>query len=401
MRASTLSERRADYDALPLAWASQEVDPDTGLTHYHFREYSPSLGGWLTRDPIGLAGGYLNLRSYLGNRPSDALDAWGEERDAFSAGFSDAYHQRMSADSPVDSWMYKAGQAAGIAAATATSKEVYVQAGKNIAGMGKGVARAITDIPEDIEGIAQSIAAVASKITDPNTYLNTVRIIAALYSCKQDPCCWRKLMERIGELPSATLETAARKLKALGKLKQEDVFEMFGKEWGRLALTAGTAEIIEGATAARAGSTAMAVDTTESINATRTARLTGATAEGASETTANELTEAAKRAAETVGQGKGAAYGTRVHSAFEAEVKSLGNTNLTTEVSYLDGNVVKRGTPGSVRLDVVEGPLENPTAVYDLKTGSAKLTPKRIEQIQRHLPGDANTPILTIRPSGN
>ena len=67
LRASTLQERRADYDALPLAWASQEVDPDTGLTHYHFREYSPSLGGWLTRDPIGLAGGYLNLRSYWDN----------------------------------------------------------------------------------------------------------------------------------------------------------------------------------------------------------------------------------------------------------------------------------------------------------------------------------------------
>jgi RHS repeat-associated protein len=79
LRASTLNERRADYDALPLAWASQEVDPDTGLSHYHFREYSPSLGGWLTQDPIGLAGGYLNLRSYLGNRPADALDLWGEK----------------------------------------------------------------------------------------------------------------------------------------------------------------------------------------------------------------------------------------------------------------------------------------------------------------------------------
>ena len=79
LHAATLNERRADYDALPLAWASQEVDPDTGLSHYHFREYSPSLGGWLTTDPIGLAGGYLNLRSYLGNRPADALDVWGEK----------------------------------------------------------------------------------------------------------------------------------------------------------------------------------------------------------------------------------------------------------------------------------------------------------------------------------
>jgi RHS repeat-associated protein len=88
LRASTLSERRADYDALPLAWASQEVDPDTGLTHYHFREYSPSLGGWLTQDPIGLAGGYLNLRSYLGNRPADELDVWGE-------GSPDVFHKSM------------------------------------------------------------------------------------------------------------------------------------------------------------------------------------------------------------------------------------------------------------------------------------------------------------------
>ncbi|PAW83596.1 MAG: hypothetical protein B9S29_05410 [Opitutia bacterium Tous-C2FEB] len=88
LRASTLQERRADYDALPLAWASQEVDPDTGLTHYHFREYSPSLGGWLTQDPIGLAGGYLNLRSYLGNRPADELDVWGE-------GSPDVFHKSM------------------------------------------------------------------------------------------------------------------------------------------------------------------------------------------------------------------------------------------------------------------------------------------------------------------
>jgi hypothetical protein len=46
------------------------------------------LGGWLTRDPIGLAGGYLNLRSYLGNRPMDELDVWGE-------GAPDVFHPSM------------------------------------------------------------------------------------------------------------------------------------------------------------------------------------------------------------------------------------------------------------------------------------------------------------------
>ena len=48
----------------------------------------------------------------------------------------------------------------------------------------------------------------------------------------------------------------------------------------------------------------------------------------------------------------------------------------------MNGQPVLRGTPGSVRLDVVEGGVLCPTCVYDLKTGSAVLTPNRIQQIQ-------------------
>jgi RHS repeat-associated protein len=128
LRAATLQERRADYDALPLAWASQEADPDTGLTHYHFREYSPSLGGWMTQDPIGLAGGYLNLRSYLGNRPTDHFDVWGawlgvDDAIAMGAGALvgvavqgavDLYHGKAS------SWKDYASVAVGGAAAGVT-----------------------------------------------------------------------------------------------------------------------------------------------------------------------------------------------------------------------------------------------------------------------------------------
>ncbi len=39
-----------------------------------------------------------------------------------------------------------------------------------------------------------------------------------------------------------------------------------------------------------------------------------------------------------------------------------------------------RNTRGSVRLGVVEGPLSNPTTVYDLKTGGASLTAARQAQ---------------------
>jgi hypothetical protein len=87
-----------------------------------------------------------------------------------------------------------------------------------------------------------------------------------------------------------------------------------------------------------------------------------------------------------------------VHSAFEAEVDALGSANLATEQSYLNGNLVTRGTPGSVRIDVVEGPLDAPTCCYDLKTGSATLTPGRIRQIQGNLPGGADVPVIQIKP---
>jgi hypothetical protein len=78
----------------------------------------------------------------------------------------------------------------------------------------------------------------------------------------------------------------------------------------------------------------------------------------------------------------------------------LGNANIRTEVSYLNGKEVDYGTPGSVRLDVVEYNANgNITGVYDLKTGSATLTPARIEQIQSNLPGaGGGVPVTEVRP---
>jgi len=125
--------------------------------------------------------------------------------------------------------------------------------------------------------------------------------------------------------------------------------------------------------------------------------LVGTPAAESGQTTA-ELTAAAGRAVKTVGPGRGPVYGTTVHSAFEAEVNALGDANLATEQSYLNGNLVSQGTPGSVRLDVVEGPLDAPTCCYDLKTGSATLTPGRIGQIQANIPGGANVPVVQITP---
>lgn len=113
--------------------------------------------------------------------------------------------------------------------------------------------------------------------------------------------------------------------------------------------------------------------------------------------TADDLTRAAQRASSTVGPGKGAVHGTQVHSAFRNEVNAIGNGNLSSEVSYLNGDVVRYGTPGSIRCDAVKGPVRNPTAVFDLKTGGATLSPARMQQIQDHLPAPG-IPVIQIKP---
>lgn len=114
-------------------------------------------------------------------------------------------------------------------------------------------------------------------------------------------------------------------------------------------------------------------------------------------TTKDLLIGASQRARNVIGVGRGSAYGTRVHSAFAAEVRKLG-ANVTCEVSYLHGRVVPYRTPGAIRVDVVEGTLIRPSAIYDLKTGGATLTPQRIRKIQQHLPGGGHIPIIEIRP---
>lgn len=111
-----------------------------------------------------------------------------------------------------------------------------------------------------------------------------------------------------------------------------------------------------------------------------------------------ELRNAAGRAIESVGPGKGGVYGTKVHLAFKAEVKALERDDLTAEVSYLNGEEVRYGTPGSVRVDVVQGPRDNPIAVFDLKAGNALLTYKRINEILSHLPPLFRGPIMEVRP---
>jgi RHS repeat-associated protein len=54
-----------------------DTDLSTSLSHHWNRWYDPQLGKWLSEDPIGFAGGDVNLGRYVGNEATGAVDSNG------------------------------------------------------------------------------------------------------------------------------------------------------------------------------------------------------------------------------------------------------------------------------------------------------------------------------------
>ena len=60
----------------PFLWTGQRYDGAVGLYHFLFRSYSPDLGRWLQRDPLGYVDG-ANLHEYVGSDPLGWIDPLG------------------------------------------------------------------------------------------------------------------------------------------------------------------------------------------------------------------------------------------------------------------------------------------------------------------------------------
>jgi RHS repeat-associated protein len=61
----------------PFTFTGRELDLESGLYYYRARYYDPKIGRFWTKDPIGLAGGDVNLYRYVGNNPIRYIDPWG------------------------------------------------------------------------------------------------------------------------------------------------------------------------------------------------------------------------------------------------------------------------------------------------------------------------------------
>ena len=63
--------------ATSYRYTGREYDADTGLYYYRNRWYDPEIGRFISEDPIGFAGGDINLYGYVGNNPLSFTDPSG------------------------------------------------------------------------------------------------------------------------------------------------------------------------------------------------------------------------------------------------------------------------------------------------------------------------------------
>ena len=91
----------------PYAFTAREWDRETGLYFYRARYYDPMEGRFISKDPIGFAGGDVNLYGYVWNRPvnfADSFGLWGDYRGVGSAMRQnmDRSNERRTSTDPCD-----------------------------------------------------------------------------------------------------------------------------------------------------------------------------------------------------------------------------------------------------------------------------------------------------------
>jgi RHS repeat-associated protein len=60
----------------PFTYTSREWEPELGMYYYRARWYDPSIGRFISEDPIGFAGG-VNLYNYVEGNPINRIDPFG------------------------------------------------------------------------------------------------------------------------------------------------------------------------------------------------------------------------------------------------------------------------------------------------------------------------------------
>lgn len=104
------------------------------------------------------------------------------------------------------------------------------------------------------------------------------------------------------------------------------------------------------------------------------------------------------------GTGFGSLFGIRVHTDFanrirERDLPGIGEDGV--EQSFSFGNLANYGAANSIRTDIfLRDKFGKPLAIYDVKTGNAKLTRARVHELLEHV-GRKDNPIPVIQLNFN
>lgn len=116
-----------------------------------------------------------------------------------------------------------------------------------------------------------------------------------------------------------------------------------------------------------------------------------------------EILDILKEVIEASDPGQGAFYGIEIHAKVAARLRELdlpGIGKHGIEQSFSAGGLVRYGLDGSVRTDVIlrdgrtaAAPIR---AIWDIKTGTARLTPARARELREEAGVDDTVPVIEI-----
>jgi len=110
----------------PWRFSTKQQDRWTGHYYYGYRHYDAAAGRWLSRDPLGEAGG-VNLYGFLGNDGVGTVDVLGLSPESLALSGASSYLSafEVAAIAELQAWSTAAAQVAPPLAIASTSYQLY------------------------------------------------------------------------------------------------------------------------------------------------------------------------------------------------------------------------------------------------------------------------------------
>jgi RHS repeat-associated protein len=400
-------------------YTGQERDDATGLQLHGARWYDPATARWLSEDPIAFDGGDANLYRYVGNSAPNFTDAtgttqagnplnnlFGVSKPSASATLSqaDQYFTNQRSSRSVNDPLYVAPSFTGPRRPDASETLAQVHNAyfgelysRSPAGQAAAKAQRDAEYEQYIRTNAGATGAFVGEL-----FYGAQRAESGLTRGLAEPLNIAE--DTVGFFTAGDLRTRSLSLQALDARAGSSYLGNVG--YVGLEYTKEVSQFNKAATVYKYAAdpslqNARAIQD-QGFNAA--VELAGVTAglrtRSAQRTNAQLVQDIAVRAERKIG-GTGAVPGTKKHGYAKKLLNRYqdiyGDRGLRAEVSVIDRRVVDYGTSGSVRIDVLEGGILNPSNVYDYKFGRTGLTNSRVNQI-RSVGNYPNVPIIEVRP---